>query len=44
MQQNTVYLNLSTDEQQELIALCLQYLALTRPVLQPAVNVAGRPA
>jgi len=29
---------------QELITLYLQYLALTRPVLQPVVNVAGRPA
>ena len=52
MQQNTVYLNLSTDQNisggisthhQELISLYLQYLALMRPLLPPIVNVAGRP-
>jgi len=49
MQQNTVYLNLSTAQHVsggtspinlELITLYLQYLALMEPVLLPVVNVA----
>ena len=50
MQQNTVYLNLSTAQHvsdgisthHQLITLYLQYLALMRPVLLPVVNVDGR--
>jgi len=50
MQQNAVYLNLSTAEHasagisthhQELITLYLQYLVLMRQVLLPVVNVTG---
>jgi hypothetical protein len=52
MQQNTVYLNLSTAQHasggisthhQELITLDLQYVALMRPLVLPVVNVIGRP-
>ena len=50
MQENTVYLNLSTAQHvsgpitthhQDLLTLYLQYLELLRPLLLPLVNVAG---
>ena len=49
MQQNTVYLNLSTaqhvldgiSKHHQLITLYLQHLVLTGPVLLPVVKVAG---